>query len=67
MKEPKLGDRKEVVRFAIFPIIVESRFIWLKRYKAIKEYQEWFEQDFILNDCYMVREWQTVERKLIRR
>lgn len=61
--QPKVGDRKEVVRFAFFPMIVESRFIWFKRYKAIKEYKEWHEFDSFICHEYMVQAWQTVERK----
>jgi hypothetical protein len=67
MKQPKVGDRKEVVIFALFPMMIESRFIWFKRYRVVKEYQEWVEYESMLDDHYTVTEWQTVERKLIRR
>jgi len=67
MKQPKLGDRKEVVRFAFLPILVESRFVWMKRYKLVKQYNSWQEYDSMLNDSYPVEEWVTVERKLMRR
>lgn len=69
MKKQKheVGTRKEVTRFAFFPMIIESRFVWLKRYKAIrvyKQYRYWEEWD---NEYVFYCQWETVERKIIRR
>lgn len=63
----EIGARKEVIRFAIFPIIIESRFVWLRRYKAVRAYKQfcyWEEWDNEY-ECYC--KWETVERKIFRR
>ncbi len=65
--QPNIGDRKEVVRFAFLPILVESRLIWLKRYKLVKEYQMHVEWDEFYYEYYNMYNWQTVERKLMRK
>lgn len=69
MRKPKhkIGSRKEVNRFAFFPMIIESRFVWLRRYKAIRVYKQrayWEDWD---NDYTFYCQWETVERKIIRR
>lgn len=66
-KQPNIGDRKEFVRFAFFPMIIESRFIWLRRYKIVKRYRSETEWDEFSGEYYHINYWQTVERKLMRR
>lgn len=63
-----VGDRKEVIRFALFPMIIESRIVWLKRYKVIKVYAMSNDyNDYFSEEKEPVYYWATVERKLIRR
>jgi len=43
--EPKEGDKKTVVRFALLPVLSrENEWIWLETYVATYEYvhSEWF-------------------------
>lgn len=63
-----LGDRKEVIQFAFFPMIIESRFVWLRRHKVIKVYAMSNDyNDYFSEEKEPVYYWATVERKLIRR
>lgn len=62
-----IWSRKEVIWFAIFPMIIESRFVWLRRYKAVRVYKQfayWEEWD---NEYVFYCKWETVERKILRR
>lgn len=61
-----IGETKEVVRFAFFPMIIESRFVWFKKYKAIQEYSRDFIWDEYQYEYYPDYYWKTIERKLIR-
>lgn len=63
----EIGTRKEVIRFAIFPMIIESRFVWLRKYKAVRAYKQfayWEEWD---NEYVFYCKWETIERKIFRR
>jgi len=35
----KIGDRKEIIKFAWFPIRIKNKIIWLRNYKEIYEYK----------------------------
>lgn len=68
----EIGTRKEVIRFTLFPMIIESRFVWLRRYILVKEYA--FQKEYIPDsmdgfsyseDVYFY--WKNVERKILRR
>lgn len=39
--QPKLGDKKEKTKFALFPVKVENKWIWLEKYISIYEYKSW--------------------------
>lgn len=38
--EPKLGDRRERRRFAIFPVKIHGEWIWWEKYLVIQERKE---------------------------
>lgn len=63
----EIGTRKEVVRFAIFPMIIESRFVWLRWYIQVKEYKLEFGWDDWNYEYYKEYYWKNVERKILRR
>lgn len=65
----EIGTTREKVRFAFFPVTINSRLIWFIRYKAIQKYTETtLETDFWSEEEYeTVYSWVTIERKLIRR
>ena len=74
--QPKLGDKREVTRFAFFPTKVESSWLWFEKYTAIQEWKKYYyEYDEVVSEGiftekyrtnYGVGEkWQTVERKLL--
>lgn len=67
-KQPKLGDRKEVKRFAFFPLIIESHLKWLVMYISIREYSEYYfdQDDWGGGSEEPFEAWKTIERKLIR-
>lgn len=61
-----VGTLKEVTRFAFYPMILESRFIWLERYKVVKRYCYYIifdEENSVYIDQY---HWATIDRKIIR-
>jgi hypothetical protein len=45
MTSPQIGDFKRKIRFAFFPVKIEGKLLWLKRYVKVWEYKEfdWFE------------------------
>ncbi len=40
--EPVLGDKKERVWFAVLPVKVESKWLWLEKYIVLLEFKEWY-------------------------
>lgn len=65
-QEPKVGDRKEVVRFAFYPMSVQGKMIWLKKYIAVKECKELIEWDEFAHEYYKTRYWKTIYWKTIK-
>lgn len=63
----EIGTRKEVIRFAFIPMIVESRFVWLRWYISIHEYKLEFVWDDWNYEYYKEYYWKEVERKILRR
>lgn len=37
----KIGDTREVVRFAFFPTVCGDYVVWLEKYISIEEYNRW--------------------------
>lgn len=63
----EVGSKREKVKFAFFPVIIESRLKWLVKYKSIQKYVKeviWDDFDYCYNNEYY---WLEVERKLFRR
>jgi len=38
-KAPVIGERKTVERFAFLPVVADNRWVWLRRYYDLVEYQ----------------------------
>lgn len=62
----EVGEKKEVIQFAFLPMIIESRFVWFRKYKSIKRYVKEFVWDDFDHQCNTEYYWLTIERKLIR-
>jgi hypothetical protein len=56
--QPNFWDKKTVIKFAWFPIIVENNIIWLEKYEATYRW----ETDWFWGDYY----WNLKNRKLIK-
>jgi|ERR1035437_3737559 hypothetical protein len=42
-KEPKIGDLKEKIKFAFFPVSLDkTNIVWLENYREIYEYKSYF-------------------------
>lgn len=39
-KEPCVGEKRIQYRFAIFPVLINSEWVWLERYKSIDVWKE---------------------------
>lgn len=75
--EPKLGDRREKIWFAILPRRIENKWIWFENFISISEYMEYMEAyeveshyDFLLVQHTTIGYrsaigWKIVDRKLL--
>lgn len=71
-----LGTKREKLKFAFFPVLINGKWHWLKNYIAIQVYQE-FEYEYeelhsegIIFDTYRKTDeigwtWRTIDKKLI--
>lgn len=73
---PKLGDKREVIRFAVFPRRVQDKWIWLEKYIAVQEYKKYYyEYDEVVSQGIFTEKyrtqggvgerWETIDRKFI--
>jgi len=74
--KPVLGDKKEKVWFALFPVKVEDKWIWLEKYIVVYEYKTWYySQDVVVSQGIFTEKyytelaeatgWISINRKLI--
>ncbi len=74
--EPKIGDRKEEVWFAIFPRKCGDKWVWWEDYIAVYEYQQyWTTYEEVVSEGFIfetvrerdvkVKDWRIIERKEI--
>lgn len=74
--EPKLGDKKQKIRFAVFPTLVEDKWLWWEKYIQTYEFREYYyEYDVVVSegliyekyytDIAKAEGWRKIERKLI--
>lgn len=78
MKKINNGDRREVIKFSLFPKKIKSEWIWLEKYISIEEYKIFDYKDVYNNDgvtsfalwnavpygTYKLHMWKEVDRKL---
>lgn len=76
--KPKVGDIKESFWFAIFPIRVENKWIWLEKYITISERQlVHYDREEVVDDGILFQTvrnvpdtfemWLIIDRKLIKK
>lgn len=76
-QEPKLGDEKEKVWFALFPRRVEGQWLWFEKYIAVYKYETYlYEYDEIVSQGIFTekyrthiatgKKWTVINRKLIK-
>lgn len=74
---PKVGDRRERTRFAVFPRKIGNQIVWFEKYIAIQEYIEFIYQseevvsEGIFTETYRKTyetgyRWSTIDKKLIK-
>ena len=39
--EPKIGDFKRKVKFALFPVTIENKIVWLEKYIKVFRFEQW--------------------------
>ena len=73
--KPQLGDKKEKIKFALFPTKVEGVWVWLEKYIAIYEYQTYsYKKDVVVSSGIFIEsyytdvdfdnDWCRIDRKL---
>lgn len=61
---PKLGDTKECIRFAIFPVKVQDKWVWWEKYILVKTYQEYYyEMDHVVSQGILTEKYYTTTEK----
>lgn len=70
-KVPEIGDTKEVVKFALFPVKIDrTKRVWLERYIEVYTYKKYTirreNKDFFLMG-EPVNIWETIDWKLIEK
>lgn len=74
--KPQEGDKKEKVKFALFPTKVEDKWLWLEKYIAIYEYKKYYyTHDVVVSEGIFTEKyytdvaeaigWRRIDRKLI--
>lgn len=60
MKKPTLGEKKEKISFALFPIKIEDQWIWLKEYIVIYEYKKFYNSyDVVISEGFLTEKYYT--------
>jgi len=74
--KPTLGDKKQKVWFALFPVKVEDKWVWLEKYIVIYEYKTYYyQQDVVVSEGIFTETyytdmveaigWRRIDRRLI--
>lgn len=64
-KKPKLGDRKEVIRFAFFPVRIGKKRVWFEEYIKIYKFKKVL--SFVNNYPAEKKEWVCIKKKTIEK
>jgi len=75
-QEPTLGDKKEKIKFALFPVKINDVFIWFEKYIQVYEYKTYYySHDVVVSggiftekyytDLVQAVGWKKTDKKLI--
>jgi len=75
--DPKVGDRREVKKFAIFPKRIGDQIIWLENYISVQQFENyvWYYDEVVSSGIIYEKyrtvpiqdtRWREIDRKIIQ-